>query len=76
VQSFAQGGGRRVLFVCSTGSCETAAAPPLGALARAGVEVKLVSAGHIGHLVDDRVVAVVRAAWPWVAEEIPNPSSR
>jgi hypothetical protein len=65
VASFAQGG-RRVLFVCSTGVCETATARPLGALLRAGVEVKLVSAGHIGHLIDDRVVGTVRAAWPWV----------
>jgi hypothetical protein len=69
VAAFAKGGGRRVLFVCSTGSCETAAASPLGALARAGVQVKLLSAGHIGHLVDDRVVAKVHGAWPWVTGE-------
>lgn len=72
VRSFAQGGGRRVLFVCSTGGCETATASPLGALTRAGVQVKLVSAGHIGHLVDDRVVTTVREAWPWVAGEAPE----
>jgi hypothetical protein len=70
--SFAKGGGRRVLFVCSTGGCETATARPFGALARAGVEVKLVSAGHIGHLVDDRVVTAVRTAWPWVTGEAPE----
>jgi hypothetical protein len=58
-----------VLFVCSTGACEAATPPALAALRRAGVEAKMVSAGHIGHLVDDRVVAVVRAAWPWVAGE-------
>jgi hypothetical protein len=72
VASFAKGGGRRVLFVCSTGGCEVDAARPMGALARAGVEVKLVSAGHIGHLVDDRVVSAVRAVWPWVAGEAPE----
>jgi hypothetical protein len=66
VQRFATGGGRRVLFVCSTAACEAATPRSLAALARAGVEARLVSAGHIGHLVDDRVVAVVRSAWPWV----------
>jgi hypothetical protein len=74
VDAFAKGGGRRVLFVCSTGSCEVEAARPLAALARAGVQVKLLSAGHIGHLVDDRVVATVRAASPWVVGKAREPS--
>jgi hypothetical protein len=72
---FAGGGGRRVLFVCSTAACDAATPPALSALRRAGVEAKMVSAGHIGHLVDDRVVAAVRAAWPWVtgeAREMPD----
>jgi hypothetical protein len=69
VAAFAKGGGRRVLFVCSTGACEVETARPLAALARAGVQAKLVSAGHIGHLVDDRVVAAARAEWPWVIGE-------
>lgn len=72
--SFAKGG-QRVLFVCSTGGCEAATAHPVAALARAGVQVKLVSAGHIGHLVDDRVVATARTAWPWVTGE-PEPPSQ
>ncbi len=74
VAAFARGGGRRVLFVCSTSVCETAAARPLAALGRAGVQVKLISAGHIGHLVDDRVVAAVHAAWPWVIGEAEPPT--
>jgi hypothetical protein len=73
IASFAKGGGRRALFVCSTGTCEAQTARPLAALGRAGVEVKLVSAGRIGHLVDDRVVATVRATWPWVTGEKPEP---
>lgn len=69
VKRFAKGGGRRVLFVCSTAACEAATPKAMAALTRAGVQTKLVSAGYIGHLVDDRVVAVVRAAWPWVVGE-------
>jgi hypothetical protein len=74
MDAFAKGGGRRVLFVCSTESCEVETARPLAALARAGVQVRLVSAGHIGHQVDDRVVATVRAAWPWVVGKAREPS--
>jgi hypothetical protein len=73
VASFAKGGGQRVLFVCSTGACEVQSTRPLAALERAGVQTKLVSAGRIGHLVDDRVVVAARAAWPWVTGEGPTP---
>jgi hypothetical protein len=65
---FARGGGKRVLFVCSTGACDASASPSVAVLRRAGVEAKMVSPGHIGHLVDDRVVRRVRAEWPWVLE--------
>jgi hypothetical protein len=76
VRSFVKGGGQRVLFVCSTGACEAATQHPLAALVRAGVQAKLVSAGRIGHLVDDRVVSTVRAAWPWVSGEASEPTPR
>jgi pimeloyl-ACP methyl ester carboxylesterase len=66
---FAQGGGVRVLFVCSTGACDAATKPALLTLQREGVEAKMISAGHIGHLVDDRVVAVIRQEWPWVVRD-------
>jgi hypothetical protein len=76
VDAFAKGGGQRVLFVCSTGAARPMTARPLAALARAGVTAKLVSAGRIGHLVDDRVIAAARAAWPWVVGEGPEPGPR
>lgn len=74
VARFARGGGLRVLFLCGTGGCEAETPRALGALVRAGVQAKLVSAGHIGHLVDDRVVATARAAWPWVIGEGAEPA--
>lgn len=64
--SFARGGGRRVLFLCSTLGCEAETPRAMAMLRREGVQTKMVSAGHVGHLVDDRVVAAARAAWPWV----------
>jgi len=66
VAGFARGGGRRVLFLCSTEGCEAESPRAIAALGRAGVQARMVSAGHIGHLVDDRVVEAARAGWPWV----------
>jgi hypothetical protein len=63
---FARGGGKRVLFVCSTGACNASTSPSVALLRRAGVEARMVSAGNIGHLVDDRIVQRIRAEWPWV----------
>jgi hypothetical protein len=63
---FLRGGGKRLLFVCSTAACEAATPPALAVLRRAGVEATSISAGHIGHGVDDRVVSAMRAEWPWV----------
>lgn len=71
---FARGGGRRVLFVCSTWACDQATPPALAALRRAGVDARMASAGHIGHLVNDRVVATVRAEWAWVLGDMARPS--
>jgi hypothetical protein len=66
--AFARGGGRRVLFVCSTGGCEAETPRAMATLRREGIRAKVVSAGQIGHLVDDRVVAAARGAWGWVVE--------
>lgn len=74
--AFARGGGRRVLFLCSTANCEAATPRALAILAQQGVETKLVSAGHVGHLVDDRVVSAARAAWPWVISAGADPARR
>jgi predicted esterase len=71
-QRFAQGGGQRVLFICSTRACEAAAARAAHPLDGAGVGTKIVSAGHIGHLVDDRVVAAARPAFRWLVNGDPR----
>jgi hypothetical protein len=63
---FARGGGKRVMFVCSTADCEVLAPPAVAILKRAGIEAKMISAGHLGHIVDDRVVRLIRGEWPWV----------
>ncbi|MDC3960420.1 hypothetical protein [Polyangium jinanense] len=70
---FARGGGKRVLFVCSTAACETATPPALAILKRAGVEAKMITAGHIGHIVDDRVVTLIRGSWPWLVRDRTGP---
>lgn len=55
-----------MLFACSTGACEITTNLLLPKLARAGIDARLVSAGHIGHLVDDRVVNAIRPEFPWL----------
>lgn len=69
VQAFARGGGRRVLFACSTAECEVRAAPAITLLERAGVETRLASSGRIGHIVDDRVVTRIRQEWSWLVHD-------
>ncbi|MDI1432777.1 hypothetical protein [Polyangium sorediatum] len=66
---FARGGGKRVLFVCSTANCERETQSALENLKRAGVEAKMISAGHIGPIVDDRVVTLIRGSWPWLVQD-------
>jgi hypothetical protein len=82
IARFARGGGRRVLFVCSTLACEEATRAALrrfqstqadgGAVASQAVETRLVSAGAIGHLVDGRVVDAIRPAFPWLVRDDPR----
>lgn len=72
IARFAKGGGHRVAFGCSTGACEIKSALVLPKLARAGIDAKLVSAGHIGHLVDDRVVNNLRPAFAWLTRDDPR----
>ena len=63
---YVQGGGKRVLFVCSTKSCEIEAHRAIARLKNAGLESRLASAGDIGHLLDGRVVEAMRPHWPWL----------
>lgn len=66
---FARGGGKRVLFVCSTAECEMQTPRAVAILKQAGIEAKMISAGHIGHIVDDRVVRLIRGEWHWVVSD-------
>jgi hypothetical protein len=70
VASFAARGGQRVLFSCSTAMCESDVKAPLAALAIAGVAVKMVTAGHIGHFVDSRMIDLLHSVWPWVVTDL------
>jgi hypothetical protein len=70
VRRYAADGPRRVLFVCSTRACERATRPVISLFEKAGVPVKLASAGDIGHLLDGRVVDAMKPAWPWLADAL------
>jgi hypothetical protein len=68
----AAGPGARVLFACSTTACDQAVAPAARLLEAAGVTTRAVSAGNIGHLVDDRVIAAVKPGFAWLVEGQPR----
>lgn len=72
IARFAAGGGRRVLFACSTGACEITSTLLLPKLVRAGIDARMMSAGHLGHLVDDRVVSAIRPEFPWLTRGDPR----
>jgi pimeloyl-ACP methyl ester carboxylesterase len=69
---YAAGGGKRVLFVCTTLTCEEATRPAMARLERAGVKARMASAGNIGHWFDGRVVEAIKPAWPWLVEGDPR----
>lgn len=72
VARYAEGGGERVLFGCTTRACEQATRPVLARFARTRVEARMVSAGNIGHLVNDRVVEALKPGWAWLVEGDPR----
>jgi hypothetical protein len=69
---YAEGGGKRVLFVCTTRACEAEARSAVARLERAGVAARMVSAGDLGHRFDGQVVEAIRPAWPWLVEGDPR----
>lgn len=69
MRAWAAAGGRRVLLVCSTQGCEAVTRPLVPRFSTAGIEARFVSAGNIGHIVDDRVVRAIRSAFPWLVEQ-------
>jgi pimeloyl-ACP methyl ester carboxylesterase len=69
---YAEGGGKRVLFVCTTRACEAATPPAMARLEKVGVAARMVSAGDIGHRFDGAVVEAIRPAWPWLVEGDPR----
>jgi pimeloyl-ACP methyl ester carboxylesterase len=69
---YAEGGGKRVLFVCTTRACEAATPPAMARLEKAGVAARMVSAGDIGHRFDGAVIEAIRPAWPWLVEGDPR----
>jgi predicted esterase len=67
-KAFVEGGGRRVLFVCSQAYCAGDARAAAGRLARAGAEVKVVRGPDVGHRYDGPTAEATKQALPWLVE--------
>ncbi len=67
-KAFVEGGGRRVLFVCSQRWCAGDARLAASRLARAGAEVKVVQGPDVGHRYDGPTAETTKKALPWLLE--------
>jgi dienelactone hydrolase len=68
VKAFAQGGGQRVLFVCSQPGCTAAAKVAAARLTKAGVAANVVGGPDAGHRYDGPIMERTIKALPWVLE--------
>ena len=68
VTHFAQGGGKRVLFVCSAGACDADVDLRAQSLRSAGVAARVVRPER-GHGLDADVVARLAREWDWLTSE-------
>jgi len=71
-KSFAAAGGKRILFACGQKTCKGAAAIPTRVLERAGLAVRTVYGGEVGHTYDGLVAEEVAHAWSWLVEGDPR----
>jgi hypothetical protein len=71
-KSYAAAGGKRVLFACGQRACKSGAALPEKVLGQAGVEVRRVFGGEVGHTYDGPVAAEIARALPWLLGDDPR----
>jgi len=71
-KSYAAAGGKRILFACGQRTCKGAAAVPAKTLERAGLEVRTVYGGEVGHTYDGLVAEEVAHAWRWLIADDPR----
>jgi hypothetical protein len=72
IRAWRSAGGRRALLVCSTRSCNSASRALVPRFEEGGIEARLVFAGDIGHLVDQRVIDAIAPAFPWLVAGEPR----
>ena len=71
-RGYAEKGGQRVLFACAQTHCTQAAKPAARQLERAGVGVRIISAGNVGHTYDAQVAEKIASEWDWLVEGDPR----
>jgi hypothetical protein len=67
--TFAHGGGKRALLMCSTPGCETGFSASEQLLGRAGVDARVAKLGPFGHTVNDQVIAALKVQWRWLVRD-------
>jgi pimeloyl-ACP methyl ester carboxylesterase len=75
-KSYAEAGGKRVLFACGQRSCQNSATRPEKLLGQLGVETRSVFGGEVGHTYDGPVAEEVAHALPWLVGDDPRWAER
>jgi hypothetical protein len=71
-EQFSTGGGKRMLFACSTPGCAGLYKGPRDGLLRAGVEARIFDAGPVGHNLNGEVIAAMKAPFAWLVRDDPR----
>ena len=66
-KAFRAGGGRRIVLVCGTPHCFTAAVGAKPVLERAGIEALVVGDDKAGHNLNESMQRALQAAWPEIS---------
>jgi predicted esterase len=66
-KAFRAGGGRRIVLVCGSPHCFTAAVSAKPILERAGIETLVVGDAKAGHNLNERMQRALQAAWPEIS---------
>ena len=70
--TFARGGGKRALLMCSTPGCQTNFTQSQQLLQKSGVDVRVADLGPFGHTINNDVIAAIKPQWKWLVRDDPR----
>ena len=71
-QTFAEGGGKRILFACGQWDCNQRSATAIRGLSKQGVQAEVVFSKGQGHTYGGAVATDIAARFDWLVEDDPR----